>query len=147
MLYHYFPSPTADDGASRANTDGRRPPYLLAFSDDRALPRPQRQTLVRARDGAEMANLVALLGEACAIAHSEPFRQTQPALADEARRLAEQPPRLTFPLDVTALRETLRRLPLALPGLVNTGLALDDDDPLPGPIDRRYVHKKRPLTS
>ncbi|GAB6040891.1 hypothetical protein [Endothiovibrio diazotrophicus] len=141
MLHQTSPSTMAVDGG------GSLPPYVLAFSDDRELSKPGYQTLVRVRDGAEMANLAGLLGDSCEIALSKPYIRRQSARSEEARQLIEHPPRLSFPLDIEALREILRRLPLALNALVGTGLALDDSDSLPDPIDRRYVHKKRLPTS
>lgn len=144
MLQQHLPSPT---GVLTPAQAAGRPAYLLAFSNDDALPRPGRQTLVRARDGAELAQLAAILGEAGEIALSEPFRERQPQLAAAAERLRAERPALAFPLDAAVLRETLRRLPLALGGLIGSGLALDDDDPLPEPIERGYVHKKSSPTS
>jgi len=140
MSYQPFPLP-------RSGSGGVPPAYQLVFGEDHDAPKPKRQTLVRARDSEEMATLVALLGEACEIALSEPFRQQRPALASDVIRLAEALPGDRGLLSIDVLRETLRRLPLALGSLVGTGLALDDDDPLPAPLDRRYAHKKRPPIS
>ena len=77
MLHPTFPLP--DRGK-----DGTPPPSLLAFSEDRELVKGRRQTLVRVHDGAELERFTALLGDACEIALSEPFRRNRPALADEA---------------------------------------------------------------
>jgi hypothetical protein len=117
------------------------PSYTLIFEDDRhALPTGLSQMVtLKSVDEAEL--LLRLLGDSCEIYISEEFRQARPELDVTVVRLSRIGISKLAPFDSDIAASLMRKLPLDLKSLINTPLALMAGDQMPGPIDRRMVHK------
>ena len=118
--------------------------YLVCFREDREFQIAHQYTRISIDSVGQAVDLLRLLGSSARFACSKAFQLRQPMPVREIHNaLALDPSIEENQPGVEQIAQQLQGVPLALPALLNSPLAVADDDLPPPPIDPRWVHKKK----
>ena len=135
-----FRLPRRDYGILTLNP-GRKS-FTLLFNGDRLPLQADVLQTVTVSSVDEAAQFLLLLGETCEIYISPDYRQANPHVYAEVRTFSYPVNSKDASLDIETAAGLMKKLPLDFKNLVNSQLAVTLDDQVPGPIDKKYVHKK-----
>ena len=117
------------------------PPYYLHIDGDTSqLPAKEQQALI-ASSPEEACDFFRLLGNACKPVLSAEYRRLHPGLYEKLETIAASGTdnHETFSIDTAAT--LLKKVPLDLISLIDSHIALREDDPIPPLIEKKMVHK------
>ena len=135
-----FRLPRRDYGILTLNP-GRKS-FTLLFNGDRLPSQADVPQTVIVSSFDEVAHFLLLLGETCEIYISPEYRQANPHVYAEVRTLSYPVNSKDASFDIETAAGLMKKLPLDFKNLINSPLAVTLDDQIPGPIDKKYVHKK-----
>ncbi len=118
--------------------------YTLYFENDTLPENHSARNTVRVSSLNEAILFFGLLGDMCEMYFSPEYR----SVPDERlNKLGEIKPAVASAMlneaDDKLLSSLLRKLPLDIPGLLKSPLAVKDDDDLPDAINTEFIHKKK----
>jgi hypothetical protein len=116
-------------------------PYILHFEEDKLTPHAGKHQVVRARSLDEAATVLYILGDTCRPLFSEEYRHSHPELFEKVMAISNSERSKDVPFDIFAAASLLQRLPLDLNSLIDSHIALSEDDPTPPLIEKKMVHK------
>ncbi len=122
--------------------------YTLVFEDDRLPDHHNCFNVVKVNSLAEVKIYYGLLDASCEMYLSPEYRDSHVELLREIEEL-----QLSFAHEALAEAEAetvaalLHKVPLDLAGLLQSPLAVKDEDVIPGIIDPKVIHKKNPANA
>lgn len=118
------------------------PPYILLIDGDSPPFSPEDQLVLRAESPEEACNFQRLLGNTCQPFLSQEYRRLHPGLYEKLETIAS----LGFGNDelfgIDTAARLMGKLPLDLRSLINSPIAIGQNDALPNPIQKNMVHKQ-----
>ncbi|MBM3161981.1 MAG: hypothetical protein FJZ79_01330 [Chlorobi bacterium] len=117
-------------------------PYTLLFEEDVLPSGVSGLQSVRVSSLEEVQQYLVLLGDTCELYLSRNFSREHADLSAKLHLLGVRRIKPDSCSDPESTRRFLNRLPLDLRSLLQSPLALTDDDRLPQPINPSFIHKK-----
>lgn len=130
-----------------SSVPGRRS-YTLIFEDDTLPENHKARNVVKVKSMNEVILYIGLLGESCEVYLSPEYLSSPDEWPEKIENI--QPKLIAETLE-NAFSETindlLRRMPLDIDGLLQSPIAVKDEDVLPGIVEPKFIHKKNPANA